>query len=68
VVGDPPPGVDVHVVSATKSDAIGAEGAKRIREAGERTGRVHLHEVEGGHWLNADNPNALVDLLVGTLS
>lgn len=28
------------------------------------TGRVQLHEVRGGHWLNSDNPTALVELLL----
>ena len=27
-------------------------------------GTVHLHEVDGGHWLNADNPDALQRLLM----
>ena len=36
------------------------------RRAG-RTGRVFLHEVEGGHWLNTENPKALQELLVAGL-
>ncbi|HKJ91785.1 MAG TPA: alpha/beta hydrolase [Longimicrobiales bacterium] len=61
VVEDPPAGVDLHFVRATKSSVM-AQCAARIRAAAERT-RVRLHDVEGGHWLNADNPDALIDLL-----
>jgi pimeloyl-ACP methyl ester carboxylesterase len=31
------------------------------RAAGQR---VHLHRIAGGHWVNADNPDALLDLLI----
>lgn len=65
VVEEPPPGVAVHFVRATQS-AVMAQSVARIRAAGERT-RVTVHDVEGGHWLNADNPDALVDLLVREL-
>jgi esterase len=65
VVEDPPPGVSLHFVRATES-AVMAQSVARIRAAGERT-RVTVHDVEGGHWLNADNPDALVELLVREL-
>jgi hypothetical protein len=35
---------------------------RRIREAGSG-GRVRLDSLAGGHWLNADNPEGLIDLL-----
>jgi esterase len=59
--------IDVHVVKASRSDAIDPETERRLRAAGERTGRVHLHEVQGGHWLNIDSPDAVLDLLVQNL-
>lgn len=61
VVEDPPPGVDLHFIRATQS-VVMTQSVARIRAASERT-RVTVHDVEGGHWLNADNPDALVDLL-----
>lgn len=67
VVESPPERLTVHMVRATESSILGAEATERIREAGRATGRVHLHEVEGGHWLNADNPDALVSLLAEQL-
>lgn len=67
VVESPPAGVEIHFLRATRSSVLSDEAADRIAAAAERTGRVHLHEVEGGHWLNADNPDALVALLTTRL-
>jgi len=63
VVERPPPGTEIHFVKATESSILTPEAQDRIRSVEQVTGRVHLHEIEGGHWLNADNPEALVQLL-----
>jgi len=66
VVESPPAGVEVHMVRATESDSL--EGAEeRIERAGRENGRTFLHRVEGGHWINADNPEAMLRLLVERL-
>lgn len=57
-------GPAVHLIQATESSILTPEATDRIEGAGLASGRVHLHRVEGGHWLNADNPEALVRLLV----
>ncbi|HUG42135.1 MAG TPA: alpha/beta hydrolase [Longimicrobiales bacterium] len=67
VVESPPERLTVHVIRATESSVLGDDAAARIRAAGEATGRVHLHDVQGAHWLNADNPEALVSLLAERL-
>jgi pimeloyl-ACP methyl ester carboxylesterase len=67
VVEQPPGGVELHFAKATRSDTLDPESAGRIRAAGEATGRVFLHEVEGGHWLNTDNPEGVLRLLVERL-
>jgi esterase len=67
MVEEPRPGLSLHFVRATGSSVLGAEAIGRIRAAGERTHQVFLHEVQGNHWLNADNPAALVDLITTTL-
>ncbi|MFN8057594.1 MAG: alpha/beta hydrolase [Vicinamibacterales bacterium] len=54
----------VHVVKAQGSDALTETACQRILDAGATRGQVFLHRVEGGHWMNADNPDAVVDLLV----
>lgn len=68
VVETPPPGIELHFVKATRSSRLSEEGCARIEAAGRATGRVHLHRVEGGHWVHADNPQAVTDLLAAKLS
>ncbi len=63
VVENPPEGVEVHFVKATESDTLDEEAAVKVESAGRANGRVFLHRVEGGHWLNADNPEAVIKLL-----
>lgn len=67
VLEEPPDGWEVHVVKAEDSAVLPEEACDRIRDAGRRTGRVFLHRLSGGHWLNADNPGGTVDLLAEEL-
>ena len=67
VVESPPPGVEVHVVRATESDAL-ADATERIEQAGRHNGRTFLHHLEGGHWINADNPDGVLRLLADRLA
>src|SRR5690606_12335653 len=67
VVEEPPSGIDLHFVKAEESSVLDDEACARIEAAGHRTGRVHLHRVAGGHWVNADNPEALLALLEARL-
>ena len=66
VVEDPPKGVSLHFVKAEGSGALDGEACRRIERAG-ATGRVHLHRLPGGHWLNVDDPDGLVELLTRRL-
>lgn len=68
VVESPPPDASVHIVKARASQVLDAPTLERIRTAGERTGRVFLHEIEGGHWLNIENPTGLHRLLADGLA
>ena len=56
-------GPRIHLIQATDSSILTPEAVARAENAGHATGRVEVHRVEGGHWLNADNPDALVALL-----
>ncbi|HEX7240830.1 MAG TPA: alpha/beta hydrolase [Longimicrobiaceae bacterium] len=67
VVESPPAGVEIHFVKATESSTLDDEAASQVEAAGRATGRVFLHPVQGGHWINTDNPDAVVQLLVDTL-
>jgi pimeloyl-ACP methyl ester carboxylesterase len=64
VVQQPPPGVTLSFVKAESSSVLDAEACRMIEAAGAANGRVFLHRVPGGHWLNSDNPEALVKLLL----
>jgi len=63
----PPSGTVVHFVRALGSRVLDGVAVARIREAAADTGRVFLHEVDGGHWVNTENPEALHGLLVAGL-
>ncbi len=67
IVESPPPGTAVHFVKALGSSVLGEADIYRIRAAGRRTGQVHLHAAEGGHWLNTENPEAMHGLLAAKL-
>ncbi len=63
VVEHPPAGLAIHLVRAEESSIIDADARARFEAAGLATDAAHLHTLAGGHWLNADNPDGLVELL-----
>jgi esterase len=67
VVEDPPGDVEIHFAKATESDTLHAAAVERVQRAG-GSGLVHLHHLEGGHWINTDNPDAVVAMLVEHLT
>ena len=68
VVENPPAGMSVHFIRALGSSVLDDAAGMRIRAAGRGSGRVFLHEVSGGHWVNTENPEALLELLVAGLA
>jgi esterase len=67
VVESPPPGVEIHFAKATQSDTLDGDAVARVEAAERSNGRVFLHHLEGGHWINTDNPDAVVELLTARL-
>jgi pimeloyl-ACP methyl ester carboxylesterase len=62
VVESPTDRIDVHFLKASESSAISPEGVKRIEAVvGDR---VHLHHRQGGHWIHAESPQVVTELLV----
>lgn len=55
--------VPLHVIRATGSNVIGSAAADRMRAAA----HVRLYELAGGHWLNAENPSGVAQLLAAEL-
>jgi esterase len=65
VVESPPPGVELHFLKASESNALSPEGVARLTAA---TGpRVHLHHRPGGHWIHAESPDVVTALVAGSL-
>jgi pimeloyl-ACP methyl ester carboxylesterase len=67
IVEAPPSGVALHFIKASESSRLSEEACARLEAAGRATGRVHLHRVEGGHWVHADNPAVITALLADAL-
>lgn len=67
LVDDPPGDFGLHFIKAEESNVVTETAATRLEAAARRTGRVRLHRLEGGHWLNADNPDGVVELLTREL-
>lgn len=63
VIEDPPAGAVVHVIKARDSSIISDDDCARVEAGGLATGQARLHRVDGGHWVNADDPEALQRLL-----
>lgn len=66
VVEDPPSGVEIHFLRASESGVLPEAACERIEAAGRDTGRVHLHRVEGGHWLHVAAPDEVLAILDAT--
>lgn len=64
VVEHPAPQHDIHFLKASQSSAISPDAVRRITAAGDRR---HLHVREGGHWIHAETPQLVIDLLVDHL-
>lgn len=60
-------GHDIHVLKAMSSSVISDEAVARLEALQARGGqvgaRVHLHQRPGGHWIHAESPGVVVDLL-----
>jgi pimeloyl-ACP methyl ester carboxylesterase len=67
VIEDAPPDVGVHVVKAMQSNVISDASVARLEAIGRAAGRVFVDQIPGGHWLNADNPDAVTRLLAAHL-
>jgi esterase len=62
VVESPPANVVIHFIKASESSAISPEAVRRIESA--PSSAVHLHHLEGGHWVHAESPESVTALLL----
>ena len=65
VVESPAQGHDIHFVKASESSAISDSAVRRIEAAADS--HVHLHQLQGGHWIHAESPQQIAALLVDHL-
>lgn len=57
----------IHVLKATRSSVISPDAVARLAQLQDHPvpghARVHLHQREGGHWIHAESPDVVIDLL-----
>jgi esterase len=63
VLESPPGETEIHLIRAEGSRLLSGPSLARVERLSEGE-TVFLHSVAGGHWVNADNPEALHTLLV----
>lgn len=70
----PPAGTHVHVVRALRNPAWEAQAGALTRLAAaaaappaHHVGRTRLHEIDAGHWLHTERPDAVLSLIAGGL-
>lgn len=62
VVESPDPQHEIQIVKATQSSVIAPDTQARIRAAS--GAGVQLHEREGGHWIHAERPDLIAELVL----
>lgn len=65
VIEAPDPQHEIHIVKATRSSVIAPDAQARIRSASGP--QVQLHEREGGHWIHAERPDLIAQLVLDDL-
>ena len=62
VLEHPPGNLQIHMVKAEESSVLSPASIERT-ESLAGNGRVFLHRIASGHWVNTDNPEALLALM-----
>lgn len=70
VLEQPPKGVHIEIVRASKSDRWTPDIMARLKEAeSKKPGNVTYHLLENaGHWLHTDNPSGLIAIMAPILA
>ena len=59
---------EIHCVLGGRSDTVPARDQKRLQELASKTDTVALHVLErAGHWVHADDPEGLLELVAAAL-
>lgn len=62
MVADPTRATTLHFIKATDSDILSPKALQRLRTTS-TAGGMSIHELVGGHWIQADNPDGVIRLL-----
>lgn len=62
VIENPAPAHDIHLLKASESSAMSPAAVSRIQAVEED--HIHLHLRQGGHWIHAESPDIVTELLV----
>jgi pimeloyl-ACP methyl ester carboxylesterase len=63
VVEAGPEGPELHLVKAEGSEAFPDEDVRRAEQAAADRDRLHVHRLDGDHWLNVSNPDGLLETM-----
>lgn len=63
IVEHPPGDTELQFIRATRNSILAQDAAARIARLESEGAPVHLHSLEGGHWLNVDNPGGIIAYL-----
>jgi esterase len=55
----------LHFIKASESTVMSEDAVRRAEAA--VSGRVRVHRLAGGHWIHAESPDVIVDLLAKSL-
>jgi pimeloyl-ACP methyl ester carboxylesterase len=62
IVESPGDRQEIHFLKASESNAITPQAVERLESM--HSGRVHLHHRPGGHWIHAESPDVVTQLLL----
>lgn len=65
VAEQPSPHHAIHFIKASESSAMSDQAFNRVKAL--QHANVTIHLLDGGHWIHAEQPQAIVDLLARTL-
>jgi pimeloyl-ACP methyl ester carboxylesterase len=65
VIDQPAPHHEIHVLKATESSVLSPSAVARIERAD--PAHVKLHQRVGGHWIHAESPQLVAELLIAHL-
>jgi esterase len=64
-VEPPAEGHTLHFIKASDSSVMSEDAVRRAGSTG--ASRVHVHRLEGGHWIHTESPDVIIELVAKAL-